>query len=108
MYSRVGRWTANGILNIEDNGNNNQTGIRGHLRTFSIGTRSFSDSTAAPSFSGDVQGTFSNKQLRLIRDTGEQNTIQYYDLTYYSKNRISGTYRNDGHYNDNGTFQLKR
>ena len=56
--------------------------------------------------SGGVTGTFDGTTLLLSRDTGLE-TIQRYRLTV-TGDRFTGTYVNEGKYQDRGTFEGSR
>ena len=55
-----------------------------------------------------VKGTLKADSLSLVRETGMQGTVQFFDLKKVGDKRFAGTFRNEGSIPDNGTITIAR
>lgn len=101
LHSDVTGITLKGTLTLNPDQGSGENNVIGRIETFN---------TDWNNFSGDIKGIFINNELKLSRETGVENVIQYYDLFYYSASNLSGTFHNAGNniekYKDNGTFVI--
>lgn len=101
-HSDITDITLKGVLNLHSDKNQDNNSITGHIQTYN---------TDWNNFSGDIKGRFENNQLKIYRETGVQNVVQYYDLTYYSDYKMLGTFHNSSNnptYKDNGSFEITK